>query len=297
MIRYFAGGLSKKIRGEMVRIDGDVMASAHFDPSKDGLFNLDYSRVNLFLDSGAFQRFKSGQRVDAAAALDLQLHRENQLNTTAIALASNDRLIGPKVAAGKESKEDWAAVRQTIDAAEYLASQRRTLGDRICVLGCQGASANQYTVCVREVLRVATEKDWIGLGGWCPLGKNQRWMPVFRETLIEMIPLVAASPVRHIHLYGVLFEPALGNFLWMCDRYGLTCSTDSKKPLSDCRWSTPARRRQAGARRDNYRDNLEWWRTCLANFRDSPYYQSPFSGSVTQRRAKQQVFQLALDLL
>lgn len=303
MIEYFVGGLSKKIHAEPVRIIGNVMFSAYFNPNHDGLNGQDLSKINLFLDSGAFQRFKNNQRISSEESLELQLIRENQLATTAYALASNDRLIDEKDVLGREVKqrwtveEGWLAVNQTVAAAEYLASQRKFLGDRICVLGCQGVDAKQYAVCVREVLQVAEETDWIGLGGWCILGKQQKWMPTFRQTLIEVIPLIAHSSVKHIHIYGVMFEPALGNLLWMCDRYGLTCSTDSKKALSDCRWKTPERRKQAGARCDNYKDNLEWWRNHLSNFRSSPYYRSPFSGSTSQQKAKKQEIQLALDLL
>jgi len=293
MIEYFVGGLSKKIHSEPVIVTGNVMFSAYFNPNRDGLDGQDLSKINLFLDSGAYQRFKSQQSMTHEKSLELQLYRESQLSTVAYALASNDRLISKEQC----TEETWLVVKQTVAAAEYLATQRQFLKDRICVLGCQGVDAKQYAICVRDVLQAASEKDWIGLGGWCILGKQQKWMPTFRQTLIEVIPLIANSPVKHIHLYGVTFEPALGNLLWMCDRYGLTCSTDSKKALSDCRWTTPERRKQAGARCDNYKDNLEWWKNHLLNFRNTPYYQSPLIGSFSQRKAKEREFQLALDLL
>ncbi len=302
MIDYFLGGLSKKMHGEPIEVEGNIMFSAHFEPSRDGLYSLNFSKINLFLDSGAFQRFKDNQRITNEAALDLQMKREEQLNTTCYALASNDRLIDEKEVLGRKVKqrwsidEGWTAVKQTVSAAEYLALQRAFLGDRICVLGCQGVDAMQYATCVREVLQVASDRDWIGLGGWCILGKQQKWMPTFRQTLIEVIPLIAASPVKHVHIYGVLFEPALGNLLWMCDRYGLTCSTDSKKPLSDCRWKTAVQRKQAGARCDHYKANVEWWRSHLASFRQTPFYRSPFCGSLSQHAAKHRSHQLTLEL-
>lgn len=302
MIDYFVGGLSKKIHGELVRVTGNVMFSAHFHPARDGLNGQDLSKINLFLDSGAFQRFKDNQRISNEESLELQLLREHQLSTVAYALASNDRLIDEKEIFGKKTKqrwtleEGWLAVKQTVAAAEYLAAQRQFLKGRICVLGCQGVDAAQYATCVQEVLQVATSEDWLGLGGWCILGKQQKWMPTFRQTLIKIFPLIAKSPVKHIHIYGVMFEPALGNLLWMCDRYGLTCSTDSKKPLSDCRWKTPEQRKKAGARFDNYKDNLNYWKDNLFNFRLTPYYQSPYAGSVSVYRAKKNEFQLALGL-
>lgn len=302
MIRYFLGGLSRRIQGEEIDVSGDILQSAFYEPSKHGLTHLDMSRVNLFLDSGAFQRFKDSQQVSHGYVLDLQLHRERQLNTVACALASNDRLIDEKDVAGVKVKQRWSvddgwqAVRVTIDGAHYLASQRGNLGDRTLVLGCQGVNASQYATCVREVLAAATAKDWIGLGGWCILGKQQRWMPTFRETILQVIPLVAASPVRHVHIYGVLFEPALGNLLWLCDHYELTCSTDSKKPLSDCRWKTPEQRIQAGARQHYYRDNVQFWRDHLEQFRQTPFYRSPYCGSTTIHQAKQGNQQLNLGL-
>lgn len=303
MTRYFVGGLSGKIHGETCLVQGDVMVSAYFDPAKDGLHQQDWSKINLFLDSGAFQRIRDGDRISSAAALDLQLLRENQLGTKAYALASNDRLIDEKWIQGHKIKQRWTvedgwlAVRQTVEAAKYLASQRSYLDGRICVLGCQGVDANQYTKCVQEVLQIATADDWIGLGGWCILGKQKAWMPTFRQTLIQVIPLIANSPVRHVHLYGVLYEPAIGNILWMCDRYGLTLSTDNKKALADCRCTSPEKRKKAGAREKHYQANLKWWRNHLANFRETPFYQSPYAGSVSQYAAKQSVFQPSLNLL
>lgn len=302
MIRYFLGGLSRRIQGEQIDVSGDILQSAHYESGRHGLTSLDMSRVNLFIDSGAFQRFKESQQVSHGYVLDLQLHRERQLGTIAYALASNDRLIDEKDIAGRKVKQRWSvedgwqAVKLTVEGAHYLASQRSYLGSRVLVLGCQGVNASQYATCVKEVLSAASATDWIGLGGWCILGKQQRWMPTFRHTLIEVIPLIAASPVRHVHIYGVLFGPALGNLLWMCDHYGLTCSTDSKKPLSDCRWKTPEQRIQAGARRHYWRDNVQYWRDHLEQFRQSLFYRSPYCGSTTIHQAKRNTCQLTLGL-
>lgn len=301
-IVYFVGGLSQRIQGEPLKITSFVMSSAHFDPGRHGLYEQDFSQINLFLDSGAFQRFKDNQRIENSQSLELQLYRERQLKTVCFALASNDRLIDEKEVNGRKAKERWTveegwlAVRQTVAAAEYLASQRQYLAGRKLVLGCQGVDAKQYKACVSEVLQFTTAADWIGLGGWCILGKQQKWMQTFRQTLIEVIPLIAASPVKHVHIYGVLFEPALGNLLWMCDRYGLTCSTDSKKALSDCRWKTPEQRKKAGARRDYWRDNLAYWHHHLATFQSTPFYRSPYTGSTTQHQSKRTSFQYTLEL-
>lgn len=310
-IRYFVGGLSTSIQGEPINLIGDIIFSAYYYPSRDGLHKLNWStdKINLFLDSGAFQRIKEGSRITDSESLELQLLREQQLsdllglNIQAFALASNDRLIDEKHIDGKKIKQRWTveegelAVKQSIAAAKYLASQRDLLGDRILVLGCQGVDAIQYTQCVKQILELACPSDWIGLGGWCILGRQQKWMSTFRQTLINIIPIIARSPIKHVHIYGVMFEPALGNLLWMCDKYGLTLSTDSRKALSDCRWKKEEDRIKAGARKPYWQDNVKYWKQHLANFRQTPFYRSPHSGSTTKFQSKSIVQQIPLDLL
>jgi len=54
-------------------------------------------------------------------------------------------------------------------------------------------------------------------------------MASFRETISLVVPL-AAQFVNRVHIWGVCYAPALGELLWMCDRYGIKLSTDSSGP-------------------------------------------------------------------
>lgn len=55
-------------------------------------------------------------------------------------------------------------------------------------------------------------------------------MPVFRETLLTVIPMVSSAGVRRVHIWGVIYPPALGALLWLCNLYGVAVSTDSVGP-------------------------------------------------------------------
>lgn len=196
----------------------------------------------------------------------------------AYALASYDLLIDETWVAGHKHKRRWSvedaewAVRETVDAAQYIAGRRADLYPRKLVLGCQGVDAVQYRECVQEVLRVATPDDWIGLGGWCILGRLQSWLPTFWATLYECLPLIQCAGVRHVHLYGVLWQPAVGGLVWLADQYGLSVSTDSASPVLVTTWKN---KKRSGARCDYWRDNVNWWVTALKDIRHSPYYRQP----------------------
>ena len=163
----------------------------------------------------------------------------------------------------------------TINAANYLASQRQRLHPRQLVLSCQGVDAIQYRECVMEILKVATKEDWIGFGGWCILGRQTSWLPEFWSTCYEVLPLIASAGTRHIHLFGVLYLPALGGLLWLCDRYDLTVSTDSTRPIAQTIWKKEENRKKANTQFEYWRDNVSWWQMTLAELRYSKWYKQP----------------------
>jgi len=236
------------------------------------------------LDSGAFTDVMNDQRLTIEAALDRQLAWEqiasNKWGTpfTAERLVSYDRLIDEKWTGVRREKRRWtvqegeSAVAETIAAARYLDSQRSTLAPRRLILSCQGVDAYQYQECMAEVLKLARPDDWIGLGGWCILGMRQSWMPTFWQTLRLVLPMVARAGVRHVHIFGVLFLPALGGLTWLADQHGLTVSTDSTAPVLACTWKDW---KKAGARERYWRDNVAWWQRTLAELRTSAYYKAP----------------------
>lgn len=183
--------------------------------------------------------------------------------------------------AGKRHKRRWtvraaeSAVVETVDAAAYLASQREALTPRTLVLSTQGVDAMQYTAAVEAVLHYALPSDWIGLGGWCILGRWQSWMPTFWATLYQVLPLIAERGVRHVHIFGVLFRPALGGLLWLADQHGLVVSTDSSAPMLSARYTDPVKLKKAGARAPDWESNVVWWQHTLATLRQSTYYRRP----------------------
>lgn len=282
-IRLYAGGHG---RG-WTDLTGDRCFSAAHDA--DTLYMEHPAEVTALLDSGAFTD-KPERRLTTAAALTRQLEWEAKVGARsgmpawqAHALVSYDLLIDETHVAGKKHKRRWSvaaaerAVGVTVDAAAYLASQRQRLAPRQLVLSCQGVDAQQYAACTEAVLRYATPADWIGLGGWCILGRFRSWLPTFWATLYAVLPEIAAAGVRHVHLFGVLYLPALGGLLWLADRHGLTVSTDSSAPLRSATPRTEAKRRKAGCRvaSGDYHENLAWWTHRLATLRASSYYREP----------------------
>ena len=129
--------------------------------------------------------------------------------------------------------------------------------------------------CVEAVLTHATPEDWIGYGGWCILGRWTTWLPTLWATLHETLPLVAASGVRHVHIFGVLYRPALGGLLALADDYGLTVSTDSSAPVLSARFNEPGKMAKAGARADTWEGNVAWWLHELATLAVDAILQTP----------------------
>ena len=225
------------------------------------------------LDSGAFSDAPES-RLTVAAALERQLRWERLASLVwgvswqASRLVSYDLLIDEWWVGGVRAKQRWtapmaeSAVEETVNAAAYLASQRARLFPRKLVLSAQGVDISQYMRCVRGVLAVASPGDWLALGGWCIIGRNKRMLSAFVETLEQAMPAARRAGVSHVHLFGVLWLPALSAFSAIARREGLTCSTDSTKPIRDC-CCKPEYRAKAGARCADWRDNVDWWNRTL----------------------------------
>jgi hypothetical protein len=289
-VRLFIGGDPARIRGESVVLHGDRCFTAAAGRIRQ---RLDPARLRVLLDSGAFSDAPA-RRLTPQGALERQLRWETLASATwsgpcrAHALVSYDRLIDEKWDGGVRWKERWtareadAAVRETVEAARHLAAQRARLAPRRLVLACQGVDAAQYAECVAGVLEVARPGDWLGLGGWCVLGRWQRrWLPAFWATLHAVLPRIAARGVGHVHVFGVLWLPALGGLVWLADRHGLTVSADSSAPLLAATWPDA---RKAGLRTAGWRANVAWWRRTLAGLRATAHYRRPPSIGATWRQ-------------
>lgn len=280
-MRLYVGGQSWSVQGERDDLTGDrCWTAAH--PFQAAA--ADPAAVSCLLDSGAFSDDPCA-RLSPAGALDRQLaweadarRRQGAPGWRAEALVSYDRLIDETWVAGTRHKRRWSlrdaagAVRETVEAAAYLSSRRRQLSPRSLVLACQGVECGQYAECAALVLRHAGPGDWLGLGGWCLLGRAKTLLPEFFRTLRLVLPLAAGAGVRRVHLFGVLWEPALGGMLWLCDRLGLSASCDSAAPVLAC---TRGDARKAGCRRPHWRDNVAWWRGALSSLRTSRHYAEP----------------------
>lgn len=284
-VLLYCGGDAQNVQRRRCNLTGRRCFSGAYGP-KSRFTPAEAAAVVGLLDSGAFSD-PPARRLDPAAALGRQLRWEREASRfwgapwQAAALVSYDLLIDEKWTGASRRKERWSvaeadrAVRVTVEAAAYLASQRERLAPRRLVLACQGVDAIQYAECAAGVLAHADPADWVGLGGWCILGRWRTWIPTFWAAARRVLPAVASAGVRRVHIFGVLYQPALGGLLWLCDRHGLTLSTDSSGPILQPTWKD---RVKAGAYAPTWEENVAAWRQRLGALRDSRHYREPPAG-------------------
>ena len=277
MVDLYVGSHAHSIQGQPARIDGRRCFTAAHPPPK----HADPARMRILLDSGAFTDVMGSRRLDPEQALDRQLAWERRAGerwgapVISHALVSYDRLIDEQELDGRRQKLRWSvadgelAVAETVEAAHYLAAQRERLAPRRLVLSAQGVEANQYARCVERILPAAGPDDWLGLGGWCLLGRWTSWLPEFWRTISRVLPMARDAGIRHAHLFGVLWLPALGCLLWLADRLGMTVSTDSSAPVRQCLGGDAVK---SGRRRADWRENIAYWTALLAGLRQRPEY-------------------------
>ncbi len=282
-VSLYVGGDAGKVQRRRVDLTGLRCFTPSFGPSSR-FSREEAMELDVLLDSGAFSDVGK-ERLTPEGALERQLRWEAKAakkwecsDWQAKALVSYDWLIDEKFIAGKKVKQRWAvadgekAVDVTIAAAKYLSSQRERLLPRRLVLATQGVDCRQYLQCLEGVLAHARSQDWIGLGGWCVLGKFKRWLPTFWATMRQALPMIAMRGFRHVHIFGVLYQPALGGLLWLADRHGLTVSTDSASPVLAVTF--PGKIASGGCL-PTWEQNVERWVSRCANLRTSTFYQEP----------------------
>jgi hypothetical protein len=283
-VELFVGGQPGTIQGERIDLGGRCMFTAVHHPVYGEFSSV--TDIEGIVDSGAFSDPPT-DRLTHEQALGRQLQWESRASEmwqgdwVAYGLVSYDLLIDETwLPNGKKIKRRWSvkqaetAVTETVAAAAYLSSQRERLQPRKLILSAQGVDAIQYHECTQGVLQYARPEDWFGFGGWCILGRQQTLLPEFWKTLHLVMPEVKKAGIANIHLFGVLWEPALAGMLYLSDEYGLTLSTDSTAPLLAC---TRKNHKKAGVRAKSgyWRDNVAWWKNRLANLRQSPHYKRP----------------------
>lgn len=196
--------------------------------------------TKVMVDSGAFCDEK---RLSVAAALERQVTHADKYDYwyQVSEVVSYDWLIDEKWIDGVRVKERWStedakrAVDETVKNAEFLVEHRFAIPNypySKIILSVQGVDAGQYLDCAKRVVRsMSTTKDVLGMGGWCIIGKMpKKMMPVFIETVRDLIPALHKSGVKRVHIFGVLYAPALGYLLYLCNQCGIKLSTDSAGP-------------------------------------------------------------------
>lgn len=237
------------------------------------------------LDSGAFSD-KPGNRLSFAGALERELEWEararrmwDRPDFKVDTLASYDYLLideqwedGARRKKRWQADAGWEAVDVSIAAASYLASRRRDLNPRQLLYGCQGVTAEQYITCAEGILAIARSDDWFGFGGRCILGRQKRLLQEHYETAIAIIPMVASSGLKHVHIFGVLYEPAIAPLAWLCHEHGLRLSTDSAAPVLAV---TRPDHKRAGVRAPTVAGNVAWWQEHISTIQRSKWYRNP----------------------
>lgn len=197
--------------------------------------------VEVIQDSGAFSD-SWATRLSLSAAWDRQVdHAEKHGYSDQVThRASYDLLIDETWLDGKRSKKRWSfedasqAVEATVKASQFAAARRDKVG---LVQSAQGVEPDQYLHCVQRVIEnLDPERDKLGLGGWCILGIRRELMPVFQKTIEQVVPYAAEAGVKSLHIWGVIYPPALGLLQWWADLYGLSVSTDSTSPALQMVW-------------------------------------------------------------
>lgn len=269
-VALYVGGDAATVKRRRVAVLGKRMFSAAYGP-KSRFLPAEVPRVQGMLDSGAFSD-PPEQRLTPEEALTRQLRWEANAARLwgapwqAEGLVSYDRLIDETWVDGKRMKRRWSvhageqAVEETVAAACFLVFQRERLKPRKLVLSCQGVTAEQYLQCARAVLAVSSPRDILGLGGWCIVGRNRSELPEFHRTVSLVVPEAAAHGLKRVHLFGVLYRPALTHLAEVCRSCGIRASTDSAAPVLALTWSDPAK---AGARAATVEGNVRWWKKQL----------------------------------
>ena len=314
-LEAFANAQSVSYQQERNNICGSIQLSPVRTGQKGRLtvpyrnFNagdIDPSQCDLLLDSGAFTDVLTNSRTTPEECLNRQL---NFLNLSPASfqrtyLVSYDLLIDEKYISGERKKqrwsveEAWTAVEATIEAAKYLNTQRDRLSDFTLIQSCQGVNADQYLKCVEQILLYCQKSDVIGLGGWCILGRQKSYLSTFWETINKIIPLIAKSGIKKVHIFGCTWYkpvagfplPPLQGLLALCDKYHLKVSTDSRSLIGNALWKKESNSlKRAGAEFAYWRYNLAWVKAELATLREHPCYQLPPSNT-------SDFIQLSLDL-
>lgn len=243
---FTSGEVKDKKTGEVI---GRVLRKTHV--------LIDEAKVkHILLDSSAFSDgieldengvIIENKRLSFDHALQRQIAHAYEFRYAHLVdeLVSYDLLIDEVWKDGARSKDRWSvdaaefAVQETINAAEYLASQRQRIdnvfGHHVkLVLSAQGVEAEQYRRCTEAIVKVMKPDDVFGLGGWCITGlRRHEMLPAAAVMLPGVFEVLGNAGVKRVHVFGVIIPALLGFLLYLCDEYGIQLSTDSSGPCRE----------------------------------------------------------------
>jgi hypothetical protein len=188
--------------------------------------------TEVIQDSGAFSDSWS-QRLTFEQALSRQLaHAEKYGYADKITYrATYDLLIDEVWSDGNRFKRRWSAaqaedaVDTTVNAAAWMDDHRDEIP---LAISAQGVDAPQYLRCIERLIPFFKHGDILGLGGWCIIGKMSRqMMPVFEETVDLIFPFIKRQGIPSVHIWGVIYPPALAYLSLAAHQYDISVSTDS----------------------------------------------------------------------
>lgn len=192
------------------------------------------NKLDIMLDSGAFQDLNDRQRLSFQGALDRQIDFEEKVGFKANYIVSYDRMVDetPTVQGHREKRRVGKVraeryVRDTVDAAKFMADSRKELKGRTLVLSNQGINPKQYLQCVKEILEFAEPSDIIGFGGFCIIGRIPSLEEDYFKTLANALPLIKEKKIKRIHLFGVGVFKVLLRTQALCYKYGIDPSYDT----------------------------------------------------------------------
>lgn len=193
----------------------------------------------IIQDSGAFSDGPDN-RLNVEQALARQILHAVKYNYTeqVTHVASYDLLIDERWENGRRFKKRWTetsaerAVDITVENARWLSDNRRSIPyTSQLILSGQGVTPQQYKTCTERIMPYMQPGDMFGLGGFCIVGKmRRRMMPVFSETIQQVLPILNEAKVKRVHIWGVLLAEALAQLGYWCNKYNIQLSTDSVGP-------------------------------------------------------------------
>jgi hypothetical protein len=206
--------------------------------------------TKVLCDSSAFQDIDKGIRLTPEQALkrqlDYRIHLQritNDANFNYESLSIYDQMAGvdeqlvcidgcmKKIKQRGSEETAHEAIKQTILAAEYYATQRQTIATSVTWIA-QGVTPQQYlNDCTLPLLDLFQKGDYYGFGGFCIIGRKRKTMlPLFYETVNLVLPVLRKKNIARVHIYGVCIPEAITYLHEQCKKYGIDASTDSSAP-------------------------------------------------------------------